>query len=74
MVIRGRVLPFNSLHSNRMLRNYLFKEFDIVSTPCEPEFCKVISSYVDKSSASESFPVIDNTLVIILSKSPGDSY
>lgn len=64
----------SSLHSNRMLRNYLFKEFGIVSTPCEPAFCQAIAVHEKMERITSPFLILNNKLVIVLSTKAGDGY
>lgn len=63
-----------SLHSNRMLRNYLYKEFKIDSTPCIPSFCQVIQTRIDAEDTTPPLLLIDHKLIIVLSKKDGGSY
>lgn len=60
-----------SLHSNRMLRNYLFRRFNISSTPCKEEICEYVQNL---GNVNSNIIVTDRTLIFILSQKPDNRY
>ncbi len=62
------------LHSNRALRNLLFKEYGWYTTPCSPELCGKIESELAGRQELPRWLVVDRTFVIIVSRNRGDLY
>jgi hypothetical protein len=55
------------IHSNRALRNFLFKEFNIYARSCKPDFCRKISIVLAQANFTAPLLIIDGKLVVILS-------
>lgn len=64
----------NSLHSNRALRNFLFKEYKIYTQPCAREFCEKIPALHQQDTLLDPILLVDRKLVVVVSRSPGDAY
>jgi hypothetical protein len=62
------------IHSNRMLRNFLFKEFHIYSKTCEPDLCQNIRAVISKGMTTTPLIFLDGKLVVVLSPEPGNLY
>ena len=63
-----------AIHSNRMLRNFLFKEFNIYARPCKPDFCEKIQVAIRQTTITSPFLILDGKLVVILSPDPTNEY
>jgi hypothetical protein len=62
----------NAIHSNRALRNFLFKEFNIYLRPCKADFCQKIAATKEHNPMTMPFFIIDRQLVIVLSPNSGN--
>lgn len=63
-----------TLHSNRALRNFLYKSFGIYTRPCSPDLCEKIRLMVMKADLVTPITILDRQLVVVLSRDPGPSY
>jgi len=61
-----------AIHSNRALRNFLFKEFNIYLRPCKADFCQIIEATREKNQMALPFLIIDRQLVVVLSRNSGN--
>lgn len=64
------------LHSNRALRNILFKEYGWYTTPCSPSLCERIEAEL-ASRKEKDLPrwlLVDRTFVMVLSANRGNLY
>jgi len=62
-----------AIQSNRALRNFLFKEFNIYVLPCKADFCQKIEATIEHNSLGQPFLIIDRQLVVVLSHNPNSN-
>lgn len=62
------------LHSNRALRNYLYKEFKLYTSPCDPALCARIETELAKRTEVPEWLLMEHKLVWVLSPKSGDLY
>lgn len=58
------------IFSNRALRNFLFKEFNIYTRSCKPDFCQKIQAAKRQSTIPTPLLIMDGKLVVLLSPNP----
>ncbi|WP_313457069.1 hypothetical protein [Stenotrophomonas sp.] len=62
------------VHSNRALRNYLFKDFGLYTMPCDEDLCAKIQSDVDQRGEVPQWLIVDRHLVWVLSAQNTSTY
>jgi len=62
------------VHSNRALRNYLYKDFALYTRACDEQLCARIREDVDKRSEIPQWLVVDRHLVWMLSTQNNSTY
>lgn len=62
------------LHGNRALRNYLFKEFGIYTTPCQPALCVRVEAELSGRAQIPEWLIIDGHLVWVLAPQRDNGY
>ncbi|GEM_PF-1525812 len=62
------------LHSNRALRNYLFKDMSIYTRPCDDVLCARIQSEIDQRVEVPQWLMVDRHLVWVLSPRNTSTY
>lgn len=62
------------LHSNRHLRNYLYKKFGVYTRACGEEFCKKIEVDLNSRQEIPVTTIIDRNLILVLSPHIGWTY
>lgn len=62
------------VHSNRALRNYLFKDFSLYTKACDDALCAKIQREVDQRGEVPQWLILDRHLVWILSTQNNSTY
>ncbi|MFC7064829.1 hypothetical protein [Brucella rhizosphaerae] len=62
------------LHSNRHLRNYLYKQFGLYTRACDQDLCKKIETDLHARQEIPVTTIIDRNLVLVLSPNIGWTY
>lgn len=62
------------VHSNRALRNYLFKDFALYTKPCGEDLCAKIQTDVDQRGEVPQWLIVDRHLVWVLSTQSNSTY
>jgi hypothetical protein len=62
------------MHSNRHLRNYLFKVNGIYTRSCKPDECSAIEQHIASETSVAPVEIINDNLVLIISDKSGDTY
>lgn len=62
------------LHSNRALRNYLYKDLSLYTKSCEPDVCAKIQSNIEQRAQVPQWIIMDRHLIWVLSPKNDTTY